>query len=762
MIKTNRNQGYLFAYLKVKGGLRMRTKVFLTEFISVSIILFITVSFGLPSQATYAVTKRMGGISDDRGYSITTDSAGNIYATGSFEGTVNFGADFGTVDIKTATGQEDIFVTRIKANGTYDWTRRMGGATSDIGISITTDPAGNIYVLGRFAGIVDFGTDFGASDIKTSAGGNFDVFITRIDVNGGYGWTRRIGGTSPDGGEEVSTDQMGNVYITGHFWQTVNFGADFGTSDIKTSAGNSDVFITRINPNGTYGWTRRMGGTDFDDGLSITTDPAGNIYVTGEFLGTVNFGADFGTSDTKLSVGGRDVFISSINANGGYGWTRQIGGTSDDSCNSITTDLAGNIYVAGFFGVVVDFGTDFGTIDSKSSAGDFDVFITRINANGGYGWTRRMGGISQEISYGITTDPAGNVYVTGYFQGSVNFGADFGTSDTKLSVGGRDIFISRINVNGDYGWTRRIGGTSGEHSRDITTDLSGNIYITGHFGGTVNFGADFGTNDIKSSSGSADIFGTKLTVLLPIFDGHDFNGNGSSNVSVWRPSSGRWYIKGIGSFIWGQSNDIPANGDYNGDGKTDIAVWRPSNGRWYIKGLAGAVWGTLGDIPVPGNYNGDAAGKTDMAVWRPTNGRWYIKGLAGAVWGQVGDIPVPGDYNGDGKTDMAVWRPSNGRWYIKGMAGGVWGQAGDIPLPGDYNGDGKTDMAVWRPSNGRWFIKGITSSIWGQAGDIPAPGDYNGDGKTDMAVWRPSNGKWYIKGIGGYIWGTLGDIPLVR
>jgi hypothetical protein len=247
-----------------------------------------------------------------------------------------------------------------------------------------------------------------------------------------------------------------------------------------------------------------------------------------------------------------------------------------------------------------------------------------------------------------------------------------------------------------------------------------------------------------------------------IFHGHDFDGNGSSDVSVFRPSNGRWYIKGVGGYIWGTIGDIPVNGDYNGDGTSDVAVWRLSNGRWYLRGIPGSIWGTAGDIPVPGNYDGDVDGKTDIAVWRPSNGRWYIKGVAGSVWGKAGDIPVPGDYNGDGTTDIAVWRPSSGRWYIKGTAGSVWGMVGDIPVPGDYNGDGTTDIAVWRPSNGRWYIKGVAGSVWGTSGDIPAPGDYNGDGITDIAVWRPTNGRWYIKGMGGYIWGMLGDIPLVR
>ncbi|MDQ6796924.1 MAG: Ig-like domain repeat protein [Actinomycetota bacterium] len=249
-----------------------------------------------------------------------------------------------------------------------------------------------------------------------------------------------------------------------------------------------------------------------------------------------------------------------------------------------------------------------------------------------------------------------------------------------------------------------------------------------------------------------------LIVVPPPVPPTDFDGDGTTDLSVYRPSNGSWWVKNGTNAFWGAPGDIAVPADYNGDRKIDYAVYRPSTGEWFVVGGISATWGTTGDIPVPGDYNGD--GSADIALYRPSTGAWYVLGGTSTFWGTPGDIPVPGDYNGDGRTDIAVYRPSTGVWYVRGGTSGFWGTPGDVPVPGDYNHDGLTDFAVYRPSTGAWYVLGGTSAFWGTPGDIPEPGDYNGDGRTDFVVYRPSDGVWYQPGGTSVAWGVPGDIAL--
>jgi len=245
----------------------------------------------------------------------------------------------------------------------------------------------------------------------------------------------------------------------------------------------------------------------------------------------------------------------------------------------------------------------------------------------------------------------------------------------------------------------------------------------------------------------------------------DFDGDGKTDFSVFRPSEGNWYMQqsqaGFGVVHWGANGDIITPGDFDGDGKTDWAVFRgnvdSSQPDFFILNsngftVSGVSWGLPGDTPIIADYDGD--GKADIAVYRPSTNEFFILKSGGGTivksYGIAGDVPVAGDFIGDNKADITIFRPSTNQWWIFNGSGDTvvpFGSAGDILVPADYNNDNKDDLAVFRPSTGQWIYQpsgggAAVFTSWGSLTDIPVPGDYDGDGKDDFAIYR--NGQWWV------------------
>ena len=281
-----------------------------------------------------------------------------------------------------------------------------------------------------------------------------------------------------------------------------------------------------------------------------------------------------------------------------------------------------------------------------------------------------------------------------------------------------------------------------------------------------------------------ELRGNCLTQLVKsVFD---FDGDGRSDISIFRPASGEWWINRsstaqTSAAQFGASSDKIVPADYTGDGKTDVAVFRPSNGSWFVlrsedNSFYSFPFGTVGDIPAPADFDGD--GRADAAVFRPSNATWFINKSSGGTliqqFGAVGDTPVAADYDGDAKADIAIFRPASGEWWRQRSSDSQtvavqFGTSTDKAVQGDYTGDGKADVAVFRPSNGNWFVLrsedgSFYSAPFGASGDIPAPADYDGDSKFDFAVFRPSNQIWFAnRSTAGTLiqqFGATGDKPL--
>jgi hypothetical protein len=454
------------------------------------------------------------------------------------------------------------------------WARTWGGSAYDWGYSVAIDGSGNAYITGFFWGTVDFDPGPGV-DSHTSNGG-FDVFLSKLDPSGNYLWALTWGGSDFDWGYSVAIDGSGNAYITGAFQGTVDF--DPGPAvDNHTSNGDCDVFLSKLDPNGNYLWARIWGESSWDEGYSVAIDGSGNAYITGYLTGTADFDPGPGV-DNHTSNGGSDVFLSKLDQNGNYLWARTWGGPYYDSGWSVAIDGSGNAYITGLYTDTVDFDSGPG-VEFHTSNGDHDVFLSKLDPNGNYLWARTWGGSYDDRGYSVTIDATGNAYITGYFYGIVDFDPGPGV-DNHTSNSDRDVFLSKLDPNGNYLWARTWGGSTSDRGYSVAIDGSGNAYITGDFYGTVDFDPGPGVDNHKSNA-DWDIFLSKLDPNGNYLWARTWGGPGPQCAySVAIDGSGNAYVTG---YFYGTVDFDPGAGvdNHTPNGGVDVFLSKfPPGGNW--------------------------------------------------------------------------------------------------------------------------------------------------------------------------------------
>src|SRR5215208_3586212 len=399
----------------------------------------------------------------------------------------------------------------------FSWAKRIGSVSYDAGTSLAVDVNGNAYVTGNFSGTVDFNPGAGVYNLTST--GEADIYISKLNTNGSLLWAKRIGGVLSESGHDVAVDGDGNVYSIGIFYGTVDFDPGAGAYNLS-SAGSSDVFISKLDANGNFVWAKNVGGTSNDYGNGLVADGTGNIYISGYFSDVADFDPSAGEYDLT-SVGSDDIFISKFDGNGSLVWAKSMGGTSNDSGNALVVDESGNVYTIGTFWGTVDFDPGAG-IYNLSSGGNLDIFISELNNNGQFVWAKKMGGTASDSGADIAIDGAGSVYSTGSFNGTADF--DPGASVYNLTSNGYwDFFISKFDNDGNLICVKSMGGEMSDDSYGIAVDTSGNIYTTGGFvSSTIDFDPGTGIYNL-TNAGNGDIFINKL------------NGNGEF---IWAKSIG--------------------------------------------------------------------------------------------------------------------------------------------------------------------------------------------------------------------------------
>lgn len=374
----------------------------------------------------------------------------------------------------------------------WNWAIHGGGATSDKGNAIVTDANGFSYVTGYFNEAADFGT-FNMPLIDANSK---EVFIAKVDPLGNYVWVQRGSNHYDDRGLGICLDPMGNIYVTGTCWGGIIFGS---LSEYCPSSYTDQIFLLKLDNDGNFVWLRNAGNDTGDDhGHDVVSDPAGNIYVTG-FVSDYCFGnngpsvAQFGSVSLPIQFGDSLGFVAKISNDGVWQWAQTFGGVDGERDNRIAIDQSNNVYLAGGYYGTKEFGTAVVT-----SEGGRDVFVAKYNSNGIFQFVKTTGSPLDDRANDITVDMNNEIYITGEFRDKVAFSTD--TINNNGGPSGRDIFVSRMDINGNWKWATKAGSNFGdERGSGIISNNKNNIFVTGQFKGDASFG-----NNITLTATSPD------------------------------------------------------------------------------------------------------------------------------------------------------------------------------------------------------------------------------------------------------------------
>ncbi len=239
-------------------------------------------------------TKTFGALDDDFGRSLALDSHGNLLLLAEISNQVDLGGG-----MLTTNGNRDIVIAKFDSDGEHIWSKSMGNNFDDIGTSLTIDPADNILITGSFEGSLNLG------GTELVSAGKADLFAAKFNANGKPIWSRRFGGTDKDWGNRIASDAFGNTYLTGWFWNDVDF------DEFKlTSKGQRDAFLAKLDPKGHVLWAKGFGNKGWDMGKSLAVNAEGGVVAVGAFHEAIDFGAGEIKSESK--DGSADMYLATF------------------------------------------------------------------------------------------------------------------------------------------------------------------------------------------------------------------------------------------------------------------------------------------------------------------------------------------------------------------------------------------------------------------------------------------------------------------
>lgn len=456
-----------------------------------------------------------GGGGNDGSGAGKNDARGNIYMTGYFSDTATFGNK-----VLVSYGASDAYLAKFGRQGKLEWIVQMGGTAADEGTDVAFDSKGNVYVVGWFINSATFQSANG--EITTVTGYiNENIFLAKYSPAGLLLWLRTGGNpVTYDGNQRAwgvtLNPKTGSIYLTGFAEGTTLFSTTTGPNQPVAGPDPWHWYLVKYDTQGNFHWGVTDSGEPNSIGYKVALDQQENVYSVGWFDGYTTFGSMDGKSQTITPFGGEDGFLAKYDSNGNLKWVNHLGSNLAYSTNLAVSDLG----IISMTGEVEDEtivsslppGTD---IDLGGGYGNWDVFTASYDPSGVLKNANRIGGPNLDFGSGIAYDPHGNMYLTGYFSGLVDFGG--------ITLNGSEpnnVFVAKYGPGGAVVWAVAAPGAGdpnawqewgarvwleGWMSPNGQFQTSKQVIVSGPYVGTATFG------DYQySSTGGDNVYLMKL------------------------------------------------------------------------------------------------------------------------------------------------------------------------------------------------------------------------------------------------------------
>tara|TARA_R110001606_G_C15403849_1_gene653773 strand:+ start:1039 stop:9429 length:8391 start_codon:yes stop_codon:yes gene_type:complete len=444
--------------------------------------------------------KSISGLSSLYGNNIAVADDGSFWISGKITGTADIDPGEG---VHNLTANDQMFVAKFSDSAELLFAYVFDGDGSSTDMDLKVDGLGNAILTGTFTSNMGVNHKSGKKTLFSS--GNSDIFLVKYSPLGELLYGVKFGASGYDSPTSMAVDDFDNVFVAGSFVGTIDF--DPGEASVNlTSIGDQDIFFSKFNSIGELIFSKRIGGTSTDFCSSIAIDGQSNLWMTGTFIGSVDFNPNEGVK-ALASSGWADVFIAKFSLSGGLRAAEKIGGSGVESVDRISADLNGNVYISGQFSADLDFLPGPETLTLQWDGEAADIYFAKYNSDLEFQYAKKLNGqfIAENKSSVISHD--GSLILAGYFEGPIDMDPGNGVFNLEIEKYLFNSFIGKYSPDGEILWALQLGDlpyiSTTDSGNAIEVDTDGNVYVTGNFGGLIDFDPGEGVAELVNEFGSA-------------------------------------------------------------------------------------------------------------------------------------------------------------------------------------------------------------------------------------------------------------------